>query len=175
MNKILETDRLFLRELTLNDKMELSEIFSDQESMKYYDHPFSETEVENWIKWNIENYRKYNHGLWAVIMKESDLFLGDCGITIQEIENEKLPELGYHIKKACWNKGFATEAATACKKYAFNTLNINKIYTYTTTDNLPSRRVAEKIGMEYIKTFKKVIHGKEVEEVLYCTERKNYI
>ena len=150
MKKILETNRLFLRELTLNDKMELLKILSDEESMKYYDHPFSEKEVENWIKWNIENYKKYNHGLWAVILKENNNFLGDCGITIQEIENEKLPELGYHIKKEYWNKGFATEAAKACKNYAFDILKINTLYTYTTTNNIPSRKVAEKNGMKYL-------------------------
>lgn len=169
MIKIIETDRLYLRELTLDDKIELSMILSDEETMKYYDHPFSEEEVENWIKWNIENYKQYNHGLWAVILKENDVFIGDCGITIQEIENEKIPELGYHIKKEYWNKGFATEAAIACRNYSFNILNIKILYTYTTTNNLPSRKVAEKNGMKYVKTFKKEIYGKEVEEVLYST------
>lgn len=173
MKKILETERLFLRELTLEDKIELSKILSDKESMKYYDHPYSEKEVENWINWNIKNYKQYEHGLWAVILKENNLFLGDCGITIQEIENEKLPELGYHIKKEYWNKGFATEAAIACKKYAFNVLNMNKLYTYTTTNNLPSKKVAEKNGMNFVKTFIKVLYGKEVEEVLYCVKRQN--
>lgn len=171
MKKIIETDRLFLRELTLDDKSELAKVLSDKESMKYYDHPFSKEEVEKWIKWNIENYKNYNHGLWAVILKENYEFLGDCGITMQNIENENLPEIGYHIKKEYQNRGFATEAAKACKMYAFDKLQKNEIYTYTTTDNLPSRRVAEKNGMKFVKSFKKILYGKEIEEVLYSIKR----
>ena len=56
-NVIKVTERLILRELTLNDKLELSKILSDKESMRYYDHPYSEKEVENWIEWNIDNYK----------------------------------------------------------------------------------------------------------------------
>ncbi len=56
MKKIIETQRLYLRELTLDDKNELSEVLSDRQSMIYYPHPFSEQEVINWIKWNIDNY-----------------------------------------------------------------------------------------------------------------------
>jgi len=171
MKKIIETERLFLRELTMDDKEELAKILSDKESMKFYDHPYSEKEVENWIQWSLDNYQKYNHGLWAVILKEDNTFLGDCGITIQEIEGEHLPELGYHIKKEYWNKGFATEAARACKQYAFDVLEIKTLYTYTTTNNVPSRKVAEKNGMRFVKQFTKSLYGKEVEEVLYCVDR----
>jgi RimJ/RimL family protein N-acetyltransferase len=69
-----------LRELEVSDKNELSKVLSDPESMQYYPHSFSEEEVENWIRWNVENYRKYNHGLWAVILEEDGKFIGDCGI-----------------------------------------------------------------------------------------------
>lgn len=167
MKIILETSRLILRELTIDDKYELSLILSDKESMKYYPHPFSDIEVENWINWNIENYKKYNHGLWAVILKESNIFLGDCGITIQDIENEKLQELGYHIKKEYNNQGYATEAAKACIDFAFQELNIKTLYSYTTIDNLPSQKVAQKIGMKYIKKFNKILYENRIEEILF--------
>ena len=165
--KILETTRLILRELTIDDKYELSKILSDKESMKYYPHPFTDIEVENWIKWNIENYKKYNHGLWAVVLKEKNVFLGDCGITLQEIDNEQLPELGYHIKKEYNNLGYATEAAKACINYAFNELNIKTLYSYTTTDNLPSQKVALKIGMKFVKKFNKKLYENQIEELLF--------
>ena len=171
MNKILETDRLILRELKLNDKDELAQILSDKESMKYYTHPFSDEEVVNWINRNINNYKTYSHGLWAVLLKGKNTFIGDCGITIQQVEGENIHEIGYHIKKEYWNKGYATEAARACKDYAFNILNIDKIYSYTKVDNCPSRKVAEKVGMKFIKNFTKNISGEEVEEVLYYVQR----
>ncbi len=153
--KILETERLYLRELVLEDKKELSKVLSNPESMEFYPHPFSDEEVEKWIRWNIENYKKYKHGLWAVILKEGNVFIGDCGITMQDIGNEIVPEIGFHIIKKYCKKGFATEAALACKEYAFNVLNYSKVFSYTTIRNIPSQKVASKIGLQFYKNFEK--------------------
>lgn len=153
--KIIETKRLYLRELLIDDQKELMKVLSDSESMKFYPHPFSEEEVEKWIQWNIENYKKYKHGLWAVILKEGEIFIGDCGITMQNIENEIVPEIGFHIIKEYCNRGFATEAALACKEYAFKVLNYPKVFSYTTLPNIPSQKVAQKIGMILDKYFEK--------------------
>ncbi|MBQ6029235.1 MAG: GNAT family N-acetyltransferase, partial [Treponema sp.] len=79
---LFETERLFFREMTLEDTDTLALVMSDPESMKFYPHPFSREEVENWIKWNIDNYRKYGFGRWAVCLKESGEMIGDCGITM---------------------------------------------------------------------------------------------
>ncbi len=172
MKQIIETKRLFLRELKLSDTEELSQILCDNNSMKYYPRPFTTTEVERWIKRSVDSYRKNNHGLWAVILKETGEFLGDCGITIQEIDGELLPELGYHIKKQYCNRGFASEAAKVCISYAFERLSLNTLYTYTDTQNIPSIKVAQKIGMKYIKGFKKQVMGKTVDEVLYAIDNE---
>lgn len=153
--KIIETDRLYLRELVLDDLHELSKVLSDPESMQYYPESFSQERVKRWIEWNIDNYKKYNHGLWAVILKGEEKFIGDCGITMQTIENEIVPEIGFHIIKQYWNKGYATEAAIECKNYAFDVLNYPKIFSYTTLKNIPSQKVAEKIGMQIYKVFEK--------------------
>ena len=175
LNRIIETERLFLRELIRGDKDELAKILRDLESMKYYPAPFTEKQVENWIEWNIDNYKKYKHGLWAVVLKNENIFLGDCGITIQEIKGKKLPEVGYHIKKEYCGNGYATEAANACINYAFTNLNYDILYTYTKHDNIPSIRVAEKSGMKFIKYFEKDVMGTVVNEVLYGIHRENDI
>lgn len=167
MRIIIETERLYLRELERDDRMELAKILSDPESMAYYPAPFSREKVEKWIDWSRDNYREYGHGLWAVILKEGRVFLGDCGITYQDIDGERLPELGYHIRKEFWNRGYATEAARACMDYAFETLKYGELYTYTKFDNRPSARVAEKNGMIFVKYFDKVIMGETVREMLY--------
>ena len=153
--KIIETERLCLRELVAEDKEELAKVLSNVESMKYYPHPFSEEEVKNWINWNIENYKKYKHGLWAVILKEGDIFIGDCGITMQNIDGEIVPEMGFHIIKDYCEKGYATEAALACKNYAFEVMNYEKLYSYTILENIPSQKVAKKVGMKLYKYFEK--------------------
>lgn len=151
--KIIETERLYLRELTLADQENWSKVLSDPVAMKYYPHQLSAEEVTKWLQWTLDNYRKYRHGLWAVILKECDIFIGDCGITMQNIDGEIVPEIGFHIIKDYWNRGYATEAALACKEYAFYVFNYPRVFSYTTIDNIPSQRVAQKIGMKVYKHF----------------------
>lgn len=153
MKSIIETERLYLRHLTLEDISSLSLVLSDKESMKHYPHPFSWEEVEKWIGRNIERYKNDGFGLWAVIRKTDNQFLGDCGITLQNIDGEILPEIGFHIIKTFCNMGYATEAAEACKKYAIKTLGFKSIYSYSEVENKTSQRVSSKIGMNKIKTF----------------------
>lgn len=155
MKKVIETERLYLRELIMDDVEELSKVLSDPESMQYYPEAFNQEKVEKWIQWNIDNYKRYNHGLWAVILKEDERFIGDCGITMQVIENETVPEIGFHVIKKYWNKGYATEAARVCKDYAFDVLNYPRVFSYSTVKNVPSQKVAEKLGMQIYKIFEK--------------------
>ncbi|WP_412899377.1 GNAT family N-acetyltransferase [Bacillus sp. 1P02SD] len=166
--KLIETERLYLRKMVLEDAEELSKVLSDPHSMQYYPEPFSKDKVKKWIQWNIENYKRYKHGLWAVILKDGEKFIGNCGITMQIIENETVPEIGFHIIKDYWNKGYATEAAIACKDYAFSVLNYPKVFSYTTEKNIPSQKVAEKIGMQEYKIFEK--NGeKQIAQVVFNT------
>ena len=171
MKQIMETERLFLRELIPSDTNELFKILGDEESMKYYPRPLNKEEVEIWIKRNIKSYKDNGFGLWAVVSKNDNLFLGECGITLQNIDGELLPELGYHINKCFCNNGYASEAAKECIKYAFDTLELKTLYSYTNIDNVPSILVAKKNGMKYIKRFKKKVLGEIVDEVLYSINR----
>jgi len=163
MEPIIETSRLFLRQLTPEDISSLSLVLSDQESMKHYPHAFSNEEVQKWIERNIERYKNDGFGLWAVIRKADNQFLGDCGITLQNIDGDILPEIGFHIIKTFCNMGYATEAAEACKKYAVEVLGFKSIYSYSEVGNKASQRVSSKIGLNKVKTFKK----DGIEEVVY--------
>ena len=96
---IIETLRLVLREYMPEDFDALFEIMSDEETMCHYPAPFDEERTRGWIDWNIQNYREYGFGLWAIILKKTGEFIGDCGITIQNIDGEMLPEIGCHINK----------------------------------------------------------------------------
>lgn len=155
MNIVIETNRMMLRHLEISDVDDLSRVLSDEESMKYYPHPMTRAKVLHWIEWNIENYRKYGFGLWAVIRKNDMQFLGDCGITMQNIDHHILPEVGYHIIKEYRMNGYATEAAVAAIQYAARQNSIPKIYSYCTVGNIPSISVMKKIGMTEEKTFEK--------------------
>jgi RimJ/RimL family protein N-acetyltransferase len=173
MKIIMESERLFFRELTSSDSRDLAKVLSNPVSMKYYPHPFSKAEVDNWISWNINNYRNDKFGLWALILKTTNTFIGDCGITLQNIDNEILPEIGYHIIPSHTRQGYASEAAAACANHAFSCLNFPCIYSYMKNDNIPSRKVAERIGMKQVKTFSKIVMDCVVQdEVLYKLEKQ---
>jgi len=168
MKLVFETRRLYLRQLTLEDAFNLSLVLSDQESMRHYPHPFSNEEVKEWIERNIKRYKNDGFGLWAVIRKADNQFLGDCGITLQNIDGDILPEIGFHIIKRFCNLGYATEAAEACKKYAIEILGYKSIYSYSEVGNQASQRVSSKIGMKKIKTFNK----DGIKEVVYEYRRE---
>lgn len=154
----METDRLILRQLTIDDLEQLHAILSDAESMQHYPQPFDLNKSKNWITRNIENYATCGFGLWAVILKENNQFIGDCGITMQNINGNMEPEIGYHINKKYVNKGYATEAAQAWMKYAFEILEFEKVYSYMKYTNIPSQRVAEKNGMKFIMEYEDKIN-----------------
>jgi len=169
MESIIETRRLILRRLTLDDIPSLSLVLSDQESMIHYPQAFSNEEVKKWVERNIERYKNDGFGLWAVIRKEDNQFLGDCGITLQNIDGDILPEIGFHIIKSFCNMGYATEAAEACKKYAIEVLGFKSIYSYSEVGNKASQRVSSKIGLIKVKTFTK----DGIEEVVYEYRKMN--
>lgn len=99
----LQTKRLILREYTHADFDALYEILSDAETMKHYEEPYDSDGVRLWIEWNLESYKDFGFGLWAVLLKvqndENDTFIGDCGITMQRIGRWIRPEIGCHINK----------------------------------------------------------------------------
>lgn len=96
---IVETERLFLREMTEKDYDELYMILADSDIMQHYPYTFDESRVRGWISCNLERYRIFGFGLWAVCLKETGEMIGDCGLTMQ-LMNEKIkPEIGYHIRK----------------------------------------------------------------------------
>ncbi|MBP1560719.1 MAG: GNAT family N-acetyltransferase [Oscillospiraceae bacterium] len=147
---ILETDRLILRKLTYDDFSDLYDVLADSDIMQHYPYTFDENRVRNWIGRNIERYRTDGFGLWAVVLKENGKMIGDCGITMQNINGEMLPEIGYHINKAYQKKGYASEAAAGCMRYGFEELNFGSLYSYMKYTNEASARVAVKNGMSFI-------------------------
>lgn len=150
---VLETQRLLLRQYTLEDFEAIYEILSDAETMQHYEKPYDEKTTRYWIQWNIQNYQKYGFGAWAVILKETGAFIGDCGLTIQNIEGQLLPEIGYHFHKKHWRKGYGSEAARAVRDWAFRNTEYDCLYSYMKYTNAGSYGVAAANGMRKIKEY----------------------
>lgn len=172
MKKILETPRLYLREMTQNDYADLCEILQDEEVMYAYEHAFSNEESQEWLDKQISRYQNDGFGLWAVIHKESSGFLGQCGITWQDVNGEQVPEIGYLFKRKYWHNGYAAEAAQGCKKYAFDTLGFDKVYSIIRDNNIASQSVAKRNGMEIVKTFVKHYYSMDMPHLVFCAEKE---
>lgn len=150
---ILETDRLLLRELRCGDFDALYAVLANTDIMKHYPYTFDEARVRNWITRNMDRYQKDGFGLWAVVLKDSGEMIGDYGITMQSINGQWLPEIGYHIRADHQRKGYAFEAATACVRYAFDHYDFPAVYCYMKYSNIPSRKTAMKIGMTFVEEY----------------------
>ena len=82
MDIILETERLYLREMNQADFNSLCKILQDEDTMYAYEGAFSDDEVQEWLDRQISRDQKWNFGLWAVILKETGQMIGQCGLTI---------------------------------------------------------------------------------------------
>lgn len=146
-NMILETERLYMREMNQSDFNSLCKILQDEDTMYAYEGAFSDNEVQEWLNNQISRYQKWNFGLWAVILKETNEMIGQCGITLQQWKETEVFEIGYLFNKLYWHKGYATEAAKACKKYAFEILKVNEVCSIIRDTNVASQNVAVRNGM----------------------------
>ena len=158
---MMETKRLRIRRYTREDFDALYEILSDPETMKYYPRPYDQNGVNRWINWCLDSYEQHGFGLWALELKDTGIFIGDCGISMQNIDGEILPEIGYHINKHYWRQGYAKEACAAVKNWFFENTNFDSVYSYMNQENIPSWATAAANGMTRIKAYE------DEEEALY--------
>ena len=156
---VLRTARLRLREYSLADFDALFEMLSDAETMRHYPEHFDEEMTLKWIEKNIRRYKEYGFGLWAVILEETGEFIGDCGLTVQNIDGELLPEIGYHIHKKYWRQGFAGEAARAVRDWSFENTEYDRLYSYMKYTNEASCATAIAMGMRKVKEYADEING----------------
>lgn len=164
-NMILETERLYFRRMHQGDFKALCAILQDAETMTAYEGAFSDSEVQEWLDRQIARYQKWNFGLWAVILKETDELIGQCGLTMQPWKDTEVLEIGYLFNRLYWHKGYATEAARACKKYAFEVLKTDEVCSIIRDINIASQNVAIRNGMKVKDSFIK--HYRSVDMLHY--------
>jgi [ribosomal protein S5]-alanine N-acetyltransferase len=165
---ILQTARLLLREFIPQDADALALVLSDPETMRFYPAPFDRAGVEQWIERNRQRYRDDGAGLWAIELTQTHELIGDCGIVLQEVEGERLYEIGYHLRNDFWGQGLATEAAIACRDWAFSHLKTERLISLIRPENVPSRRVAERAGM----TVWKEVEWRGLAHCVYSIEKQ---
>lgn len=168
MMKIIETDRLLLRQFTPGDLDELHLIFSDPDVVKYMKPsvPASRQETECALDSIIRHWDRHGFGRWAVAFKRSGRLIGYGGLR----NLEGMPELVYLLAKPYWRMGLATEIARACLKWGFEERGFENIIAVTRPEHAVSRRVMEKVGM----TFERDARIHEIDVVLYSISREKH-
>ena len=167
---VLETERLALRHLTLDDLDELAALYRDPEVRRYFPEgtlTYEETREE--LAWCIDVYDgRYGYGLWATIRKDRGELIGRCGLlpwraaetpegelVLEGADEYPIDEVTYEIELAYllgrehWGQGFATEAALAIVDHALQTLRPPRLICLFDPRNAASRRVAERVGFTY--------------------------
>lgn len=157
---VITTERLTLRKMTTDDVANLMKILADPEAMKYYPKTMNDEETLGWIQRTLSNYERLGVGFWAVEDKITGQFLGQCGIIPQELDGVNVMEIAYLFVRQEWGKGYASEAAKACKEYGFQTLGLHTMFSFIDVNNAASVRVAERNGMQIEKKINK--WGKDV-------------
>ena len=161
--------RLVLRQMTASDLPDLASMLQDPQAMTAYEGPFTDDEVQAWLDRQFANYARDGYGLWAVTL--TGVMIGQCGITWQDIDQARRPEIGYHIKHAYWHHGYAVEAAAACRDYAFDILGMDEVFCQVRDTNIASINVAIRIGMTIRSRFTKHYRGVDMPHYAFSIRR----
>ena len=156
---VLYTERLILREMNMDDYDALYAVLGDAEIMRHYPYRFDGARVRDWIARNMERYRVFGFGLWAVCLKDTGEVIGDCGLTMQDIGGTIRPEIGYHIRRDMQRQGYAKEAAAAVRDWAFAHTPFQVLYSYMKSTNEPSARTALSWGCRQVDAFADAVNG----------------
>ncbi|SHG42093.1 GNAT family N-acetyltransferase [Flavobacterium johnsoniae] len=165
MKNPIETERLLLRELLLSDVDGMFELDSNPNVHLFVgNNPVKNIEQSvEYIHFVQKQYKDFGTGRWAVILKETNEFLGWSGIKFitDEINGHtNFYEIGYRFIEKHWGKGYATEAGKAFVNYAFNEMKVDALYAYADAGNENSRKILEKLGLHYVNSFE---HEGEIE------------
>lgn len=166
-----ETPRLLMRELQPADLPDLRRQLQDPQVMYAYEGPLSDPEVDAWFERQRRRYRDDGFGLWALIEKEDERFIGQCGITLQPVGDRRLPEIGYLLCADRWHQGFATEASKACLEWGFSIRHFPMLCSIIRDTNIASQRVALRLGMTRTETIIKHYRGIDMPHYLFRIDR----
>lgn len=167
---IVETPRLILRKFREIDQTALQSIFGDAEVMQHGPGLQTAEWIGAWLRDCLVGYARRGYGPWAVVEKGSGLVVGYCGYSdFPDIAGRPEVELGYRLTRATWGQGYATEAASAVRDYAWGTLALRRLVALIDPQNTASIRVAEKIGMRYERDV--MLAGYTYPDRLYSVEK----
>ena len=179
---LLETERLVLRRFTEADVDDLSALDGDPEVMRFITG--GETTPRDVIRDEtlprfIRAYERFEgFGVWAAVERSTGEFLGWFEFYPPEGRGPEEVELGYRLRRSAWGKGYATEGSRALIRKGFTEFGVRRVVAETMAVNAASRRVMEKAGLKYVRTFRHEwphrIEGEEHGDVEYALTKADY-
>ena len=142
MTEVLRTARLTLREMDAGDLDVIAAQLAHPEVMRYFPRCYSRDEAEEWVQRQCDRYQRHGCGYWLALERESGVPAGQAGVLMLEIDGVEQPVLGYILDRPFWGRGLATEAAAACRDWAFTELGASRVVTLIRPENEPSLAVA---------------------------------
>jgi [ribosomal protein S5]-alanine N-acetyltransferase len=147
----LKTQRLLLRHFQIEDLEQIhGQVFSDAEVMRFGDGPQTKEWVHQWLVRHIDGYKIHGYGPYVVIEQKAQKMIGYCGLFyFPDINGNEEVEIGYRLACSSWGQGYATEAASAVRDFAWKTLHLSRLVSLIDPSNIASIHVVEKLGMQY--------------------------
>lgn len=143
----LTTDRLLLREITLEDRAFLGTMLMNPQVMAFWPEPLNEKGVLEWLLRQLERYEVEGCGYWLAEQRRSGEPIGQAGLCYCEVAGVREVGLGYMFLDSVWGQGYATEAASASLAWGQRMLGYDRILALVRPENVRSARVAERIGL----------------------------
>ena len=152
---IFKSERLGFRVWTKGDLLAFSKINADPDVMEHFPRPLSVEESDEFIDRLIAHYEKHGYQYFATEILETQELIGFIGLAFQRYKTEFSPgtDIGWRLKKSAWGNGYATEGAKKCLDYAFEALNLKKVFSTCTINNLKSENIMKNIGMDKMGEF----------------------
>lgn len=147
----LETERLRLRRWREQDRAPFAAMNADPEVMELFPAPLTQAESDALVDRIEAHFERWGYGLWVVEEQATGAFCGFTGLAVPGFEAHFTPavEVGWRLARSTWGKGYATEAARAALRVGFDDGGLEEIVSFTSTGNVRSRRVMEKLGMTH--------------------------
>ncbi|WP_180087263.1 GNAT family N-acetyltransferase [Acinetobacter sp. YH12226] len=178
--KNIQTPRLLLRQWQDSDTAPFIQMCADNEVMRYFPKKLNATEATAFLERIRTDIEKRGWEFFAVELKATGEFIGFIGLNVHpsELEIADAPEIGWRLLPQYWHQGYATEGAKAVLKYAFRTLRLEKVISFTACINTPSERVMQNIGLEKVGEFDHPLVPADhilCRHVLYEKQRSDYL
>lgn len=143
----------------------LQAIMQEPQVMYAYEGPLTDEEVRTWLNRQLERCARFGFGLWAVILKETGRVVGQCELTMQLWKKESVLKISCLFRWDAWHRGYATEAAQACREHAFSVPGGREVCSIVRDTNLASQNVPRRNGMPLKDTWVKRFRGDDMPHI----------